>query len=104
MCIRDSLTSDAIVPFKWENTDYILSGAAVGDRGLIGVAMPLPQKFSETVKQLDASQQRYCELTRQRRLLRRTYMELLLLLTVLVLSLIHISEPTRQAEISYAVF
>ena len=28
----------------------------------------------------------------------------LLILTVFVLSLIHISEPTRQAEISYAVF
>ena len=81
----DRLTSDVIVPFKWENADYILSGAAVGDRGLIVVAMPLPQKFSETVKQLDASQQRYFELTRQRKLLRRTYMELLLLLTVLVL-------------------
>ena len=81
----DRLTSDAIVPFKWENTDYILSGAAVGDRGLIVVAMPLPQKFSETVKQLDASQHRYFELSRQRKLVRRTYMELLLLLTVLVL-------------------
>ena len=57
----------------------------MGDRGLIVVAMPLPQKFSDTVKQLDASQQRYLELTRQRKLLRRTYMELLLLLTVLVL-------------------
>ena len=49
------------------------------------VGMPLPQKFSETVKQLDASQHRYLDLYRQRRLVRRTYMELLLLLTVLVL-------------------
>ncbi len=81
----DQLTSDAVVPFKWENTDYILSGAPVADRGLIVVAMPLPQKFSETVKQLDASQHRYLELYRQRRLVRRTYMGLLLLLTVLVL-------------------
>ena len=81
----ERLTSDAVVPFKWENTDYILSGAPVADRGLIVVGMPLPQKFSETVKQLDASQHRYLELTRQRKLLRRTYMELLLLLTVLVL-------------------
>ncbi len=33
----DRLTSDAVVPFKWENTDYILSGAPVArsrpDRG-----------------------------------------------------------------------
>ena len=81
----DRLTSDVVVPFKWENTDYILGGAAVNDGGLILVGMPLPQKFSDTVKQLDASQQRYQELYRQRRLVRRTYMELLLLLTVLVL-------------------
>ncbi len=81
----DRLSSDVVVPFKWENTDYILGGAAVNDGGLILVGMPLPQKFSDTVKQLDASQRRYQELYRQRRLVRRTYMELLLLLTVLVL-------------------
>jgi two-component system nitrogen regulation sensor histidine kinase NtrY len=81
----DRLTSDVVVPFKWENTDYILGGATVNDGGLILVGMPLPQKFSDTVKQLDASQRRYQELYRQRRLVRRTYMELLLLLTVLVL-------------------
>ena len=81
----DRLTSDVVVPFKWEQTDYILGGAAVNDGGLILVGMPLPQKFSDTVKQLDASQQRYLELYRQRKLVRRTYMELLLLLTVLVL-------------------
>jgi PAS domain S-box-containing protein len=81
----DRLTSDVVVPFKWENTDYILGGAAVNDGGLILVGMPLPQKFSDTVKQLVASQKRYQELYRQRRLVRRTYMELLLLLTVLVL-------------------
>ena len=51
-----------MVPFKWENTDYILGGAAVNDGGLILVGMPLPQKFSDTVKQLDASQKRYQEL------------------------------------------
>jgi two-component system, NtrC family, nitrogen regulation sensor histidine kinase NtrY len=81
----DRLTSDVVVPFKWENTDYILGGATVNGGGLIVVGMPLPQKFSDTVKQLDASQRRYQELYRQRRLVRRTYMELLLLLTVLVL-------------------
>jgi PAS domain S-box-containing protein len=47
--------------------------------------MPLPEKFSQTVKQLEASQKRYFELSRERKLLRRTYMGLLLLLTVLVL-------------------
>src|SRR5438270_218144 len=41
--------------------------------------------FSGTVKQLESSQKRYFELYRQKRLVRRTYMSLLLLLTVLVL-------------------
>lgn len=71
--------------FTWEQTDYILGTAPVGDRGLILVAMPLPKKFSETVKQVEASQRRYLELAQQRRLVRRTYMEVLLLLTVVVL-------------------
>jgi len=70
---------------SWDQTDYILGSAAVGDHGQILVAMPLPRKFSETVQQLQASQQRYFELARARRLVRRTYMEVLLLLTVVVL-------------------
>jgi PAS domain S-box-containing protein len=66
-------------------TDYILGGAAVGKNGLIVIAMPLPKKFSETVRQSEANQERYLELSRERRQLRRTYMSLLLLLTVMVL-------------------
>jgi hypothetical protein len=57
----------------------------VGADGLILVAMPLPQTFSAAVSQLEASQNRYFDLYRQRRLLRRTYMIFLMLLTVLVL-------------------
>jgi two-component system, NtrC family, nitrogen regulation sensor histidine kinase NtrY len=71
--------------FTWGQTDYILGSAAVGDQGLILVAMPLPKQFSETVKQVEASQQRYLDLSHERRLVRRTYMEVLLLLTVVVL-------------------
>jgi two-component system, NtrC family, nitrogen regulation sensor histidine kinase NtrY len=71
--------------FAWGETEYVVGLAAVGDHGEIVVAMPLPSKFSETVKQLQASQQRYFELARARRLVRRTYMEVLLLLTVVVL-------------------
>jgi PAS domain S-box-containing protein len=81
----DQLSGPAPAPFAWEQTEYILGTAPVGDEGLILVAMPLPQKFSATVKQLEASQKRYFELYRQKRLVRRTYMSLLLLLTVLVL-------------------
>src|SRR6184192_1863203 len=79
------LSSGAPVRMTWEQTDYMLGAAAVGDHGLILVAMPLPQKFSETVRQSEVSEKRYLELSRSRRLVRRTYMGLLLLLTVMVL-------------------
>ena len=81
----ERITSDLPVHLSWEQTDYILGTAPVGEHGMILVAMPLPEKFSQTVKQLEASQKRYFELSRERKLLRRTYMGLLLLLTVLVL-------------------
>ena len=73
------------IRFTWEKTDYIVGTAPVGNQGFILVAMPLPKTFSETVKQVEASQQRYLELAANRKLVRRTYMGLLLLLTVLVL-------------------
>jgi nitrogen fixation/metabolism regulation signal transduction histidine kinase len=79
------LRPDNPTHFTWEQTEYILGGASVGDRGLILVGTPLPKQFSETVKQVEASQQRYLDLAIQRRLVRRTYMEVLLLLTVVVL-------------------
>jgi len=71
--------------FTWNQTQYILGSAPVGDHGLILVAMPLPKNFSEAQQQIEASQQRYLELARGRRLFRRVYMEVLLLLTVVVL-------------------
>ena len=71
--------------FVWEKTDYMLGAAPVGQRGLILVGMPLPPTFSATLRQVEAGQQRYFALYKQRRMVRSTYMELLLLLTVLVL-------------------
>ena len=71
--------------FTWDENDYILGSAPVKDRGLVLVAMPLPPRFSQAVRQLEASQQRYDQLAQQKRRVRRTYMGLLLLLTVLVL-------------------
>ena len=81
----ERLASETPATFLWNDTEYILGSAPVSDHGLILVAMPLPQKFSQAVKALENSQKRYFELYRQRRLVRRTYMSLLLLLTVLVL-------------------
>jgi PAS domain S-box-containing protein len=81
----ERVKSEAPTPFTWAQTDYILGSAPVGNGGLILVGIPLPKQFSETVKQVEASQQRYLDLAQQRRLVRRTYMEVLLLLTVVVL-------------------
>jgi two-component system nitrogen regulation sensor histidine kinase NtrY len=64
---------------------YMMGIANVGDTGRILVAMPLPQHFTATLARIAASQQRYLELASQRKLVRRTYMGYLLLLTVLVL-------------------
>src|SRR5882672_10840109 len=70
--------------FQWNQTEYVVGAAPVGT-GAIVVAMPLPAKFAQTEKQIQESQQRYIELARQRKLVRRTYIGFLSLLTVLVL-------------------
>jgi hypothetical protein len=85
--------------FHWKQTSYIVGAASVGSasasaatasaaspsKGTVLVAMPLPPKFAETARQIQESQQRYVELARQRKLVRRIYLGFLLLLTVLVL-------------------
>ena len=71
--------------FTWEQTEYTVGSAPVGKDGLILVAMPLPPEFSRTVKQIEASQQRYLQLSLERKHVRQTYMGLLLLLTMMVL-------------------
>jgi two-component system nitrogen regulation sensor histidine kinase NtrY len=65
--------------------EYMVGSAPVGEHGRILVAMPLPPQFSATLDQIEASQRRYFELSQERKLVRNTYMGLLLLLTVLVL-------------------
>jgi two-component system, NtrC family, nitrogen regulation sensor histidine kinase NtrY len=87
--MKDSLPLQAALRgehprFQWNHTEYILAAAPVGT-GAIIVAMPLPPEFAETEKQIQESQQRYIELARQRKLVRRTYIGFLSLLTVLVL-------------------
>jgi two-component system, NtrC family, nitrogen regulation sensor histidine kinase NtrY len=71
--------------FTWEQTEYTLGSASVGKDGLILVAMPLPPEFSKTVEQIEASQRRYLQLSRERKQLRQHYILLLLLLTMIVL-------------------
>jgi two-component system, NtrC family, nitrogen regulation sensor histidine kinase NtrY len=73
------------VQFTWDRTDYTVGSAPVAGGGLIVVAIPLPQEFSQTLHQVQASQARYYNLARERRVLRRTYMGVLLLLMMIVL-------------------
>jgi len=82
---RQSPDAEFPAQLNWDHTDFVVGSAAVGERGRILVAIPLPAKFAQTQQQIEASQKQYFELAAQRKLVRRTYMGLLLLLTVLVL-------------------
>jgi two-component system nitrogen regulation sensor histidine kinase NtrY len=70
---------------SWNGVEYVIGTAPVGDSGEILVAMPLPANFTEARKQLEFSQQRYLELAKARRTVRRTYMVLLWWITGMVL-------------------
>jgi nitrogen fixation/metabolism regulation signal transduction histidine kinase len=71
--------------FTLNNREYMLATAAVEDLGYVAVALPLPEKYSDALSQLEASEQRYQELRRNNKLIRQTYMQALLLITLLVL-------------------
>jgi nitrogen fixation/metabolism regulation signal transduction histidine kinase len=71
--------------FALGDRDYVAGSAKVGEHGRILVAMPLPAKYSAVLSELEASQRQYAALRSERRLVRRTYMQLLLMLTLLVL-------------------
>jgi two-component system, NtrC family, nitrogen regulation sensor histidine kinase NtrY len=71
--------------FTLDNRGYMLGTAAVENLGYVAVALPLPEKYSDALSQLDQSQQRYQELRRNNKLIRQTYMQALLLITLLVL-------------------
>jgi len=70
---------------NWKGVHYIVESAPVTPSGAIVVAMPLPEQFSNRVKEIEESQQRYIALANDRKVVRRTYLGMLFLLTVLVL-------------------
>jgi two-component system, NtrC family, nitrogen regulation sensor histidine kinase NtrY len=74
-----------VAQFSWHDTDYTLGTAPVGKTGTIVVAIPLPAELAQTLKQVEAGQQRYYDLARERRRVRSVYMGYLLLLTMIVL-------------------
>ncbi|MBZ5646491.1 MAG: HAMP domain-containing protein [Acidobacteriia bacterium] len=74
-----------LAPLEIAGRSYMVGSEAVGANGRVIVALPLPDKFMTTLQQMDQNQRAYFELSRERKLVRRTYMGLLLLLTVTVL-------------------
>ena len=81
----DAAKGGRTAQFTWQQTDYTLGSAPTSNGGLILVAIPLPRDFSQTVQQVEAGQQRYFQLSRERRRVRQTYVGLLLLITMVVL-------------------
>jgi two-component system, NtrC family, nitrogen regulation sensor histidine kinase NtrY len=65
-------------------TEY-LSGYANATVGSVLVALPLPPELAKTLASIDTNQRRYYELSQERRSVRRLFMQLLLLITVLVM-------------------
>ncbi len=80
-----ALQRDEPQRFMLNGRPYMLASSPAGDAGRIVVAMPLPQQFTATLQALDNSQKNYQSLYAQRKLVQRTYLGYLLLLTVLVL-------------------
>ena len=71
--------------FRWNETSYVVGAQSVGEDGRVVVGMPIPASFSTTLARMDASERRYRELSSERRLVRRFYIQMLLLLTMLTL-------------------
>jgi two-component system, NtrC family, nitrogen regulation sensor histidine kinase NtrY len=71
--------------FSLNGRSYMLAASPVAPRGIILIAMPLPAKYSDILKQLEDSEHQYITLRNQRKLVRQTYMQFLLLITLLVL-------------------
>lgn len=71
--------------FTLDNREYMLGTAPVEGLGYVAVALPLPDKYGAALNQLDQSERRYQELRRNNKLIRQTYMQALLLITLLVL-------------------
>ncbi len=71
-------------PVEINGREFMLGSVPVGTHGTILVAMPLPANFSAALNQGERSERRYFELYQQRKAVRRTYMGLLLLITMMV--------------------
>jgi hypothetical protein len=73
------------VPISLDGKEYMLAATKIGNTGRVLVAMPLPPNYSTTLRELEDSERKYTALRLERKLIRQTYMLVLLLLTVIVL-------------------
>ena len=73
--------------FTMNGRDYVLGTARIpgNPRNLIVVALPLPAEFRETMNQIKENDASYRELSTHGKQLRRTYLGLFLLITMVVL-------------------
>jgi two-component system nitrogen regulation sensor histidine kinase NtrY len=71
--------------FQLGGSEFSTASHAVGNGGRILVGLPLPRGFATTLASIDRNQRQYYELSQSRRVVRRFYMQLLLLLTVLMM-------------------
>jgi two-component system nitrogen regulation sensor histidine kinase NtrY len=74
-------------PQSWRfgTSEYLVSAAPVGATGMIVVGMPLPRDLTPTLEENKQAQAQYLALAQDAKAIRRVYMLLLTLLTVLVL-------------------
>jgi len=73
------------LPFHLRDRVYMLASARVGQEGLLAVALPLPASYLNELNELEQSQKAYHDLRMNNKLIRQTYMQALLLITLLVL-------------------
>jgi hypothetical protein len=71
--------------FTVNGRGYVLGTAPIEGLGHLAVALPLPPNYSAALNQLEQSDRRYQEMRRNNKLIRRTYFQVLLLITLLVL-------------------
>jgi len=71
--------------FVYDGREYMISSVSAGNGRRVLVGLPLPERYSEALRDLEASERNYVALRSERKVIRQTYMQLLLLLTVLVL-------------------
>jgi hypothetical protein len=68
-----------------EHSQYATARTRLGDGAELAVSLPLPAQYSQSLSSIEKSQRGYFELKQQQKQLRRFYMQLLMLLTVLTL-------------------